>query len=54
MTFLHNYAEENLGCTPAYECDDIKLLPSNRSKAVRCFQSVSLKTLLKEFVNGTN
>ena len=49
VTFLHNYAEENAillpGRIPAYKRDDIKLLPSNRSKAVRYFQSVSLKTL---------
>ena len=47
VTFLHNYAEENAillpGCIPAYKRDDIKFLPSNRSKAVRYFQSVSLK-----------
>lgn len=39
MTFLHNYAEVNAillpGRIPQYKRDDIKLLPSSRSKAVR-------------------
>ena len=41
LTFLNNYAEENAillpGRIPGYKRDDIKLLPSSRSKAVRNF-----------------
>ena len=38
VTFLNNYAEEHAislpGRIPGYKRDDIRLLPSNRSKAV--------------------
>ena len=39
LTFLHNYTEENAillpGRIPGYKQDNIKLLPSTPSKAVR-------------------
>ena len=44
LAFLNNYAEENAillpGRIPGYKRDDIKLLPSSRSKAVRIFKHV--------------
>ena len=40
VTFLQNYAEENAillpGRIPSHKRDNIKLLPSNRSKRVSC------------------
>ena len=40
VTFLQNYAEENAillpGRIPSHKRDDIKLLPSSRSKRVSC------------------
>ena len=49
VMFLQNYAEENAtllpGRIPLHKCEDIKLLPSSRSKRMSCKTRINHKIL---------